>query len=156
MRTREIKSLLLKKGWAGRTISRKATIARVNPLLEQHVALGRMYDQADPLTADPADLRELEAIRRIVRLDAGKLAETVFSCGGVAYASADRSTSVLAGASLLAQLTEKERALHQALLQEQMIEHQMRTEAVLQRCIQSSTERLSFLNKCARRLWTAQ
>ncbi len=156
MRTREIKSLLLKKGWAGQTISRKATIGRVNSLLEQHVALGWLYDRADQLTDDPAALMELEALRRRVRLDLGKLAETVFSCGGVAYAGADRSASALEGTNLLAQLTGKERTLHQALLQERVIEHQMRTEAVLQHCIQSSTERLSFLNKCARRVRTAQ
>ena len=151
MRTKEIKSLLLKKGWAGKTISREETIARLNPLMAQHVALGRLYDLADvtPLR-DKELVAQLDAIRKRARTDMGKVAETIFSCGGVAHSGADRSDMPSAGDDLRARLMEAERAVSQSLLDEKGIEHQMRTEAVLQRLRDSNEERMSFLLRWSR------
>ena len=147
MRTKEIKSMLLKKGWAGRTISREDTVLRLNPLLALQIALGRLYDHADRFTADAG---ALEALQRNLRLDSVKLAETIFSCGGVAYSKADRTEVTDDGLALLGRITAQERAFQEALLKERSVDHQMRTEAVLRHCMNSSKERLGFLNRCAR------
>jgi len=147
MRVKEIKSLLLKKGWAGRTISRSETVARLNPLLERHVTLANLYEQVTDL--DDALSSELQGNLRRLRLDMGKIAETVFSCGGVAYSGVDHPEVQHIDDVLLA----TERALHNALLQERRtINHQMRTEAVLQHCLDSCDMRLEFMNKYVRRL----
>ena len=151
MRVKEIKSLLLKKGWAGRTISRSETVARLNPLLKQHVTLANLYEQVTNLDEDLST--ELQGNLRRLRLDMGKLAETVFSCGGVAYSGVDHPKVQPVDNVLL----ETERALHNALLQERRtINHQMRTEAVLQHCLDSCGMRLEFLNKYARRFRNAR
>ncbi len=152
MRTKEIKSVLLKKGWAGRTISRQETIARLNPLMAQHVVLSRLYDQVVSLAApEAAYAEELAQLQRKARTDMGKLAETIFSCGGVAYSGADRPVDAPPVTGTWAVLLAEEQALGEALHAERTIEHQMRTEAVLRRCAESSAERLAFVLGQARR-----
>ncbi len=151
MRIKEIKALLLKKGWAGQTISREETVARLNPLLKQHVSLGHLYGQAGDRADDPAMADELHAIQRNTRADMDKLAETVLSCGGTAYSGAGRVSVRPLEADLWPALVQQERALHNALQAETAIDHQIRTEAVIRRCTRSSDNRLGFLNKWARR-----
>ena len=43
MGLKEVKSALLKKGWAGRTLSREETVERLNPLIKQHMALNHTH-----------------------------------------------------------------------------------------------------------------
>ena len=49
MTIKEIKSTILKKGWAGKTISREETVQKLNPLIEAHVALNHAYTSLLPL-----------------------------------------------------------------------------------------------------------
>ena len=46
MKVKELKAAILKKGWAGRTLSRAETARRLNPLIKAHMALNHAYDCA--------------------------------------------------------------------------------------------------------------
>ena len=84
-----LKDLLLQKGWAGKTISRAETVDRVNPVIHRLIALNQHYDaflrssQGEGLDA------QLASLQKTARADVGKLAETVFSCGGTPYNGTD-------------------------------------------------------------------
>ncbi len=151
MHLQELKSLLLNKGWAGKTMSRHDTTVRLNGLLSRHLALIGYYDRADALAWSP---ETLEAVRRRVRLDAGKLAETIFSCGGVATSKGNAERTPPSGRALLARLMQNEQQYNVALRKERTAPHHMRTQAVLQHCLQSSQERLNFLATCRQRART--
>ena len=149
MRVKDIKAAILKKGWAGRTLSRKETIERLNPLIQRHMALNRAYDHAIRTCPDAAPT--LDVHQKKARVDVGKLIETVFSCGGLAYNGVGMAPEAYASseAEQLLTLKERETALQETLLEECDLEHQMRTEAVLRRCIKNSEDRLNFVRQCA-------
>lgn len=150
-----LKDVLLKQGWAGTTISRAETIARINPLLEQQTRLYHAYQAAIARLTDRAVAAELDGTQKTMRADLGKLAETVFSCGGVAYSGTDLEPGGLQpdedDGALLLGLLAAEQAFQDALAAEDRTEHQMRTRALLAAQRTNSQQRLNYLNDLARK-----
>ena len=153
MTVKEIKSTLLRKGWAGKTVSRKETAERLNPLIEAHVKLKLTYSNLLPLLASDSERRELELLLKMLRLDVGKLKELVFSCGETAFngTSLEPDSFKLTSDDPLSDLRACELALRGQLDLESPIQHQIRTEAVLVRLRKNSDTRLSFIRKCVNR-----
>lgn len=149
-----IKELLLKKGWAGKTISRAETVARLNPLIERHIRLNYLYAFAAREHGDPATRDALGASQKIARINVGKIAETIYSCGGKAYTGVDlEPNSVDLGMdpdAMLAVLAEAETQFRDAVLDEEKVEHQMRTRAILGVVSTSSSARLDMLRDLKR------
>jgi ElaB/YqjD/DUF883 family membrane-anchored ribosome-binding protein len=112
-----IKDIFLKQGWAGKTIGREETIERLNPILRTANELMQRLGAFAAESSDQDVKTRIEASLRIHRMDIGKLCETVFSCGGVAYSGTDLSLN--------------ENTLSDMLAAESKIEHQMRTRAIL-------------------------
>ena len=143
-----IKDILLQKGWAGKTISRAETVERINPIIRQLTVLNHHYD-AYIRALSPGTLRDgLESSQKTSRMDVGKLAETVFSCGGTAYNGTDlepASFSVSDRASASKALLDKEMAFLELLDAESDVEHQMRTRAILSVVRGNSEARLDLL-----------
>ncbi len=152
MKVKELKAALLKKGWAGRTLSREETANRLNPLIRSHLALNHAYNFAMNHCGDPHVQAGLSAVLKTARTDVGKISETVFSCGAVAYNGTDMEPNqfVLPNGKELLALRDEEEAFLAKIRAEKAFEHQMRTEAVLNRLIQNSQERLEFLRGCIR------
>ena len=151
-----IKDLLLQKGWAGKTISREETIERFNPLIRQHIILNRYYDAAIR-DIDNEDVRATFANQlRTARADVGKLSETVFSCGGVAYLGNDIDPDTISAGSsrdeIYFTLFDMEQKLLDAITGEESVEHQMRSRAILGVVHSHSAERLNFLEDATRKL----
>lgn len=149
-----IKELFLQKGWAGKTISRGETAERLNPIVKQHIVLNNDYGFVVAHHPDE-DLRsELAATQKIARANVGKLCETIYSCGGVAYTGVDlEPDDVDLGSdarAMLERLAAGEDSLLESLKAEGSIEHQMRTRAILGATAQSSEDRLALLRKTLR------
>lgn len=157
MTVKEIKSALLKKGWAGKTLSRKETAERLNPLIEAHVKLKLSYVNFLPLLTSDTEQQELEHILKTLRLDVGKLKELVFSCGEPAFngTSLEPDSFKLAGDDALSDLREREQIFRERLEKERPVQHQIRSEAVIVRLRKNSDNRLAFLRTCAHRALTA-
>ena len=149
MGLKEVKKLLLQKGWAGRTISRQETIDRLNPLIEQHMALNHAYNYVIAACSEQDITLHLAGFQKIARVDVGKLMETVFSCGGVAYNGVDMEPEDFKldehQNEMLFQLRDQEQAFQDALAGEESPEHQMRTRALLTLLQTNSQERLDYL-----------
>lgn len=156
MTVKEIKSALLRKGWAGKTISRKETAERLNPLIEAHVKLKLSYANLLPLLVSDSERQELELLLKTLRLDVGKLKELVFSCGETAFngTTLEPESFKLTSNDPLSDLREREYAFREQLDAERPVQHQIRTEAVLVRLRKNSDTRLSFIRKCVNRALT--
>lgn len=152
MTIKEIKSTILRKGWAGKTISRGETVQKLNPLIEAHVALNHAYTSLLPLLTSDDVKQELAAILKTARLDVGKLMEVVFSCGGTAFngTSIEPGAFALSRDHALTELRKREEVFRELLSAERPIEHQIRTEAVLTRLLTNSDLRLLFIRTCVR------
>ncbi len=141
---REVKAALLKKGWAGQTLSRNETVERLNPLIHRHIVLNQTYRAVwDDLGT------ELQAECRKALLDVGKLTETVHSSGGVAVSSVDTTKIDVAvdRSEALFELKRREEAFVAAIEAETAVEHQIRTRAVLSRLLAHGRQRLVLLRK---------
>jgi hypothetical protein len=144
-----LKDLLLQKGWAGKTISRPETVDRLNPLIRQFIEMNYAYDAAEKGLSDRDTAEQLAAAQKTARSDVGKLAETVFSCGGTAFSGTDldsadfRSKSRDAGT--LQDLLDLEQRFLEALDAESDVEHQMRTRAILAAVRANAEVRISLL-----------
>ncbi|MDA1027475.1 MAG: hypothetical protein O3B41_00255 [Bacteroidetes bacterium] len=125
-----LKDLLLKQGWAGKTIGRSETIELLNPIIRTKNELMQCLNALSAASTDADQRVRLEASLRTLRMDIGKLCETVFSCGGIAYSGTDLSPSDFAEATG-AQVVALEQVLAGQLADQQKIEHQMRTRAIL-------------------------
>ena len=125
-----IKDIFLKQGWAGKTIGREETIERLNPILSTANELMQRLGAFAAESSDQDVKTRIEASLRIHRMDIGKLCETVFSCGGVAYSGTDLSPSDFAG-TISQDIVLNENTLSDMLAAESKIEHQMRTRAIL-------------------------
>ncbi len=149
MGLKDVKSALLKKGWAGRTLSRTETVERLNPLIKQHMALNHAYNYVISACSEQAVTEALAAAQKVARVDVGKLMETVFSCGGVAYNGVDMEPEDFAlspdDTEMLFALRDQEIAFRDAIAEELTLEHQMRTRAVLTRLQTNSHQRFDFL-----------
>ena len=157
MTVKEIKSALLRKGWAGKTVSRKETAKRLNPLIEAQVKLKLTYASLLPLLASDSERQELERLLKTLRLDVGKIKELVFSCGEIAFngTSLEPKSFKLASDDPLSDLRECEHVFREQLDAERPVQHQIRTEAVLGRLRNNSDIRFSFIRKCVHRALTA-
>lgn len=125
-----IKNLFLKQGWAGKTIGRAETIERLNPILQTANELMQHLIGVAASSADSDVKSRIETALRTLRMDIGKLCETVFSCGGVAYSGTDLHPADFRESSV-ADVTRVESVLADQLSAESKIEHQMRTRAIL-------------------------
>lgn len=147
-----IKDLLLNKGWAGRTLSRPETADRLNPVIRELTTLMHGYDAAQAtLEGDAA--ASLEAARKLLRGDLGKLSETVLSAGQPAYSGVDQEPSAPATgdpATVLEALVDREEGFRAVLDGEKKVEHQIRTRAVLENAARNSSDRIALLRELAR------
>ena len=151
MQLKEIKAAVLRKGWAGRTLSRAETAERLNPLLRQHIALNRAWDLALSACEDPDLEASSAALLKTSRMDVDKLSETVLSCGAEAHAGLEKDP-LPAGPAPLLDVVELEGAYAEALRDERQVEHRMRTRAVLARLEENAQARLEHARGAVRQL----
>ena len=147
-----IKDLLLNKGWAGRTLSRPETADRLNPVIRSLTTLMHGYDAAQS-TLDGEAADSLEAARKLLRGDLGKLSETVLSAGHPAYMGVDQEPSTPAtgdSGPVLEALVGREEEFRTVLDGEKEVEHQIRTRAVLENAARNSSDRLALLRELTR------
>ena len=149
MGLKEVKAALLKKGWAGRTLSREETVERLNPLIKQHMALNHAHNYVVNACSEAEITEALAGFQKTARMDVGKLMETVFSCGGVAYNGVEMEPEDFAldpdDNEMLFALRDQEQAFRDAVAEELNLEHQMRTRAVLTRLQTNSQQRFDYL-----------
>ena len=149
MGLKEVKAALLKKGWAGRTLSREETVERLNPLIKHHMALNHAYNYVVETCTEAEITEALAGLQKTARMDVGKLMETVFSCGGVAYNGVEMEPEDFAldpdDNEMLLALRDQEEAFRDAVAEELTLEHQMRTRAVLTRLQTNSQQRFDYL-----------
>lgn len=149
-----IKDLFLQKGWAGKTISRAETAERINPILKQHLELNLLYENAARHVQDDGLRARLAEMGPTLRADAGKLAETVYSCGEVAYSGVDLEPEAAphtgGDAGFVTELLDAEASFADAVRGEAEIEHQMRTRAILGVVGDHAEARLDILRAAAR------
>lgn len=149
-----LKNLILQKGWAGKTISRTETVERLNPIIRQLITLNHHYEAFVRSSMDAALGSRLEPLQKTARMDVGKLAETVFSCGGTAYSGIDLKSSDFSVPGGRTEATERleslERSFIERLASESKVEHQMRTRAILSVVKQNSEARLHALTAGSR------
>ena len=152
MRLKEIKAAVLKKGWAGRTLSRQATAERLCPLITAHMALNHSYNSAASHHQSPEVRSGIARLQRTARTDVGKLMEVVFSCGAVPPNGTDMEPErfLLPDEGMLKSLQDRERAFQASLRAEQALNHQIRTEAVISHLLTSSSDRLDHLRSSIR------
>jgi len=145
-----IKDLFLQKGWAGRTISRSETIEHINPIIRSMNASMQWWAAAEKsLTGDAASQAGLAL--KTLRMDIGKLAEMVFSSGGVAYNGTDLEPSSfdfqVGGWEAV---SDAEKAVTDLLSPQQDIEHRMQTRAVLAAVAANHETRLELIRTLSR------
>jgi hypothetical protein len=149
-----IKELILQKGWAGKTVSRPETVARINPLIRELITLNHHYDAFVQTLPEGSFRSAIESVQKTARMDAGKMAETVFSCGGTAYSGTDLEPDSYAvstdRSSALASLVDRESAFVELLKAESDTEHQMRTRAILSVVKGNAEARLKLLKESGR------
>ena len=147
---------ILNKGGAGVSLSRAATVERLNPIIEQHYHLNHAYEAAIRQLGSGPYTERFGADQRYARADIGKLAETVFSMGGVAYNGTelepghyDRTGSE---DDTLFHLLDQEEDFQRLVSSEMKHkpQHQVRTLAILQNVQTHSQERLNFLREHTR------
>lgn len=150
-----LKKAFLNRGWAGRTISRQATIERLNPLIKMHHELNHAYHYAINHVSSIEVAARLEALLKTGRADIGKLSESVLSAGGVPYSGVDLEPEAVRLSDeeglMLDQLKESEESFHQGLSDELSEEHQIRTQAILSVVRSNSAARLDYLRDVARK-----
>jgi hypothetical protein len=125
-----IKDLFLKQGWAGKTIGRPETIDLLNPIIRTMNELMQCLGALSASSTNADQKARLEETLRVLRMDIGKMCETVYSCGGVAYSGTDLEAADFAS-STPADLSGLESRLAEHLAAQHKIEHQMRTRAIL-------------------------
>jgi hypothetical protein len=146
-----LKDLLLQKGWAGKTISRAETVDRVNPVIHRLIALNQHYDAFLRSSREEGLDAELASLQKTARADVGKLAETVFSCGGTPYNGTDLEPSSFAvdnnQRAALTALRDLETSFVDFVADEVNVEHQMRTRAILAVVKANAETRLKLLQE---------
>ncbi len=149
-------NIILNKGGAGISVSRKEAVERLEPISRELSRLNLYYLAA----ANRASHEEIsEEINRHLRksyIDVGKIAETVLSCGGVPYNATDLEPEnfVLEGsdAEMLEALRDKEEEFQRLVKAESDVRHQIRTQAILLNVETSSQERLNYVTSTLRTL----
>jgi len=142
-----IKELILNKGWAGTTLGRAETADRLNALLRPLMELMFAYDAAaDPVEGETVNA-EMQHALSALRADIGKISETVFSCGAVAYSGTDLEPSDFRRTGSWDSVREREQEIGRILDEEQEVEHQIRTRAVLNAVAANSKARLALIKR---------
>jgi hypothetical protein len=136
-----IKEIVLKKGWAGRTISRQETAERVNPLVGELIGLMCLYGDMSG-----ADTEQWKRPISVLKMDVGKLCEVVNSNGGHALTGADENFQE-DGSFSTDTILEREKAFGELLRAEKQFEHQMRTRAILDVVAVNSADRVKTLSR---------
>lgn len=151
-----LKEAFLNKGWAGKTLSRKQTAERINPLIQRHYELNHAYNFAINQLDDAPTVQELNFHQKIARADIGKLSETVLSAGEPSYNGIDLEPEDFAipgdDVDILRELERRESEFGQLLDEELRLEHQIRTRAILQNVRANSSNRLDLVRDAARKL----
>jgi hypothetical protein len=144
-----LKELILNKGWAGTTFSR-----RLNPLIRRQYELNHSYDFIIRNVSSPEIAREMELIQKTARVDIGKMSETVLSAGGVPYngidLEPDRFDLGSSDNEMFNRIREVESDFEAALAAEVGENHQIRTKAILQLVLGNSRSRSEFLRAVMR------
>ncbi len=143
---------ILNRGGAGRYISRAESAERLVPVAARHLDLLDAYAGARAAAGETAGPR-LDALLSLLRIETGKIFETLYSLGGAAPTGAGRTATPPAGetdAERLDALIEAERDFGAALSEEsEAVHHQERTRAILQHNAARSGERLDALRALA-------
>ena len=141
-----IKEIFLKKGWAGKTISRQETIVQMNPHIRRLSTILHAYGHLTSLSKTPVPAELAEHLRTL-RADVGKLFETIASCGGIPDRSPDmdRAHAITSWENVV----DEEQSFLDALAKETEIEHHMRTRAIIAKISENTTAR----QKVARQLF---
>jgi hypothetical protein len=147
-------NFLLNKGGAGVSISRSETVERLNPIIRRHIELNHYYDHAIGDAAGRDVSARLEEYQKTARADVGKLAESVYSAGGVAFTGTDLDPDAyrLQGDpdEVLFGLQEQEASLLEALADELKVRHHIRTLAILGNVRTNAQARLNYLKEATR------
>lgn len=149
---------ILNKGGAGRSLSRHESAERLNPVLRRHVELNLAYDDATRRIGSVDVTRQMEHFQKKARADVGKLRETIYSMGNVAYTGTDlEPDDVRLGEdddAMLFALLDREQALLDAVEAELNLKrpnrHHIRTMAILNHVLTNSQERLTYLKGVTR------
>ncbi len=150
-----LKELAFQKGWAGITISRAETAERLNPIMREQVIVNRSYDAVIKSVDDKEASLALAALQKTSRMNAGKIAETIHSCGIAAFNGTELNPDDFhlgTGSAALEQLQELDASFLELLNAELSIEHQMRTRAILGVLRASTEERLAELRSQLKRI----
>ena len=150
---------ILNKGGAGISMTREKTIERINPIIKAYVRLNHLYEDAMKRLANRETVGQLEAFQKIARADIGKLNETVFSSGGVAYNGTDVEPGSVTlretenDEDLFSSLEDEEEAFQDQIGSEFDLkpEHHIRTQAVLSIIRTNSQSRLNYLQSLTKR-----
>ena len=149
-----LKDAFLQKGWAGKTITRDATVERLNPILQRHIKLNHAYRAAIERLSEKHIVARFSEHQKTARADVGKLSETILSAGGTPYTGTDlKPDAADLGASnndVLFALRDREEDLHDCVVAERGENHQMRTRAILGVVEKDSAERLQDLKEITR------
>lgn len=147
-----IKDILLQKGWAGTTIDREGTISHLNPIIRVMTVTMHRWDAAqralDAGSVQPgaASAADVSQARKMLRMDIGKVCETVFSAGGTAYNGVElESSEYTFDPEGWAGVRQQESALADALAQQLDVEHHMHTRAILAAVASNHEARLELL-----------
>lgn len=144
-----LKDLLLNKGWAGTTLSRRETAERLNPIQRKLYEHMHAYDAAIARLSDSAVIDQLKAFQRTARIDIGKVAETILSAGAAPYNGIDLEPATGGDRAntneVLRDLLAAEEKLAAVLAEELKQNHQIRTRAILSVLRQNSDQRLAYL-----------
>jgi len=142
-----IKELILNKGWAGNTLGRTETADRLNQLLHPLVELMFVYDAAVTGVGSDAVDAEMHQALSALRAEIGKISETVFSCGAIAYAGTDLEPSDFPGTGGWDAAEKREQEIGRLLAEEENFEHQIRTRAILNAVASNSRARLELIKR---------
>jgi hypothetical protein len=150
-----LKELIFNKGGIGPSMNRRETVERLNPLIRQHMELNHYYNFAINTVTDPSAAATLSDLQKVARADVGKLMETVFSCGGVAFNGVelepeDFTLSDEDDAMLFA-LRDHEDAFSEAVEADLELDHQIRSKAILNLVLTNSQKRLNVLKTLTQR-----
>ncbi|MGI9173794.1 MAG: hypothetical protein ACR2GR_00550 [Rhodothermales bacterium] len=152
-------NFLLNKGGAGVSMTRQDTIDRINPIIEAYVRLNHAYEDTLRRLPNREMVGQLEAFQKIARVDVGKLNETVFSAGGVAYNGTDVEPGSVTleetenDEDLLSALEDQEAAFQDQIGPEFDLKpgHHIRTQAVLSIIRSNSQSRLDYIRGLTKR-----
>ena len=150
-----LKDLIFNKGGIGVSMTREETVERLNPLIKQHMELNHGYAYVTGHLREAKIGDQLNRLQKTARVDVGKLMETVFSAGGVAYNGVELEPDAYDlgddDDTMLFALRDQEEALRDALAEEMDLNHHIRTLATLKLVHQHSQERLDYLKTITRK-----